>query len=101
MNAGAGFAGHNDWRLPTVTELHALVDYTDATSPLVDAAFDSGCTGSCTITSCSCTTPSRHWSDSSVISAPTDAWIVDPGNGEIVWDTKDTDYAVRAVRTGP
>lgn len=101
LNAGGGFAGHTDWRLPTLAELHALVDYEDATSPLVDVAFDNGCTGSCTNTTCSCTIADRYWSDSSVASATTDAWVVDPGNGEIIWDTKDTRYAVRAVRTGP
>ena len=101
LNSGGGFAGHTDWRLPTLAELHALVDYADATSPLVNVAFDSGCTGSCSITTCSCTIADRHWSDTSVVSTPTDAWVVDPGNGEIIWDTKDTDYAVRAVRTGP
>ena len=101
LNAGGGFAGHTDWRLPTLAELHATVDYADATSPLVPSIFDGACTGSCSITTCSCTAPSRHWSDSSVAGTPTDAWVVDPGNGEVVWDTKDTDYAVRAVRTGP
>ena len=73
----------------------------DATSPLVNVAFDSGCSGSCSVTTCSCTLADRYWSDSSVVGTPTDAWVVDPGSGEIVWDTKDTDYAVRAVRTGP
>jgi hypothetical protein len=101
LNGGGGFAGHTDWRLPTLAELHGLVDYDDATSPLVDVAFDSGCTGSCSVTTCSCTLADRYWSDSSVAGIPTDAWVVDPGTGEIVWDTKDTDYAVRAVRTGP
>jgi Protein of unknown function (DUF1566) len=101
LNAGGGFADHTDWRLPTLAELHGLVDYADATSPLVNVAFDNGCTGSCSITSCSCTAADRHWSDSSVASTPTDAWVDDPGTGEITWDTKDTDYAVRAVRTGP
>jgi hypothetical protein len=101
LNAGSGFAGHTDWRLPTLAELHALVDYADATSPLVDVVFDDACTSSCSITSCSCTASDRHWTDSTLVSAPTDAWVVDHGNGEIVWDTKDSDYAVRAVRSGP
>lgn len=100
LNAGGGFAGHTDWRLPTLAELHVLVDYTDATSPLVNAAFDNGCTGSCTETTCSCTAADRYWSGSSLASTPVDAWVVDPSNGEITWDTKDTRYPVRAVRTG-
>jgi hypothetical protein len=101
LNASGGFAGHTDWRLPTLAELHALVDYADATSPLVDAVFDDACTSSCSITSCSCTASDRHWTDSTLASAPTDAWVDDHGSGEIVWDTKDAEYAVRAVRTGP
>lgn len=101
LNAGGGFAGHTDWRLPTLAELHALVNYADATSPLIVPAFDTGCSPSCTITTCSCTAPARHWTDTTVVSTPLDAWVVDPGNGEVLWDTKDATYGVRAVRTGP
>jgi hypothetical protein len=101
LNAGGGFAGHTDWRLPTLAELQGIVDYTDATSPMVLAIFDSGCTGSCTVTTCSCTTPSRHWSSTTVASTPLNAWVVDLSNGNLTTDTKDTDYSARAVRTGP
>jgi len=101
LNAGGGFAGHTDWRLPTLAELHALVDYGDPTSPFVNAVFDTGCNGSCTVTTCSCTNPSRYWTNTSHAGIAADAWVVDPGNGEIIRDTKDTDYAARAVRSGP
>ncbi len=67
----------------------------------MDVAFDDACTGACSITTCSCTASDRHWTDSTLVSSPTDAWVDDHGSGEIVWDTKDSDYAVRAVRTGP
>jgi hypothetical protein len=100
LNAGAGFAGYTDWRLPTLEELQGIVDYADATSPVVDASFDSGCTGSCTVTTCSCTTPDRHWSSSgSPLDAGT-AWFVDFSWGDVGHDSKDTDYAARGVR-GP
>jgi Protein of unknown function (DUF1566) len=60
LNA-AGFAGHNDWRIPNVKELQNIVDYgTD--SPAVAAAFNTSCSASCTVTTCSCTQSSFYWS---------------------------------------
>ena len=66
LNAGGGFAGHADWRLPTLGELQGLVDYADTFPPVVNAAFDTGCTGSCTITTCSCTELFRHWTSTTL-----------------------------------
>ncbi len=98
LNTGGGFAGHTDWRLPTLDELEGIVDYANPTSPVVNAAFDTGCTGSCTVTTCSCTAPNRTWSDSSEAINTLDAWYVGFGAGDVGPDTKDTDYSVRAVR---
>jgi hypothetical protein len=39
----AKFAGHDDWRVPNVTEMHSLVNYEPAVSPAIFAAFDSAC----------------------------------------------------------
>ena len=38
MNGGAGFAGHNDWRLPNVKELLTIVDY-GRSNPSIDPIF--------------------------------------------------------------
>lgn len=101
LNAGSGFAGHTDWRLPTYAELQGIVDYSDATSPATDVVFDGSCTGTCTVTTCSCTLPDLHWTASgSPIDAGT-AWFVDFSWGDLGHDSKDTDYAARAVRDAP
>jgi hypothetical protein len=100
LNAGSGFAGNTDWRLPTRDELQSIVDYADATGPTVNAAFDSGCTGSCTIATCSCTGISGHWSSSTIVPSPSNAYVVGFGQGLVVDDAKTFPNYVRAVRTG-
>src|SRR5262249_7992306 len=65
------FAGHTDWRLPTVSELKSLVDAgapgCGSGSPCINAVFGSVHIGS----------EEFYWSSSSVsLSDPTDAWAV-------------------------
>ena len=100
LNAGGGFAGHTDWRLPTLPELQSLVDYADGGSPVTPASFDAGCTGACSATTCSCTA-GVYWTGDLVPSISGNAWIVDFADGSVLTDTRDTDYAARAVRILP
>ena len=102
LNTSPGFASHTDWRLPTREELQSIVDYADPSSPEVNAVFDTSCTGSCTVTTCSCTAADdRHWSSTTTALNAGNAWFVDFSWGDVGHDTKDTDYHARAVRTGP
>jgi len=101
LNAGAGFAFHKDWRLPTEEELQGIVDYADPISPVINTSFDTSCTGFCTVTTCSCTSPSRHWSSSTLAINTLRAWFVDFSAGDVQYDSKDTDYSARGVRNLP
>ena len=67
-NGGAGFAGHNDWRIPNLNELQTLADY-GTVSPATDSAFNDfpdNFTSSC-----------YYWSSTSYAadSARTQYWI--------------------------
>lgn len=105
LNAGGGFAGHTDWRLPNLTELESIRNL-GTVSPAVAAVFNSNCgAGSggnpgCTVTTCSCTLPASYWSSSSYAGPAELAWEVRFGDGTVDSEFKDTDSYVRAVRGG-
>ncbi len=99
LNGGSGFAGHTDWRLPTVDELQNLVDHATF-DPAINAAFNKACTATCTVATCSCTVRDDYWTTTPVADIPTNsAWIVNFNRG-IVEARDDTTIAlyVRAVR---
>jgi hypothetical protein len=98
LNALGGFAGHTDWRLPTLVELQSIVDYADASGPVTNAVFDTGCTSSCTGIACSCAAAGLYWTNDLVTSISGNAWLADFSDGSALNDTRDTDYYVRAVR---
>lgn len=103
LNA-ASFAGHGDWRVPTLQELQGILDFTDATPPIVNVAFEGpSCGVACTdITSaaCSCTQSNYYWSATTYAPVPQAAWIVVFGDGGQFASGRTNDFYVRAVRTG-
>lgn len=86
-----GFAGHCDWRLPTIVELKTILLNAApcGTSPCIDAIFGP-------------TDASWHWTSTNTVALPrTIAWVVDFDDGEL-WNTppKNNQAQVRAVRGG-
>ena len=99
LNAGAGFAGHTDWRLPNVKELQSILNYENV-GPAVSAAFNANCGAGCTVTTCSCTQSSFYWSATTYAGGPGGAWWVFFSNGDVGTSGKISNFYVRAVRSG-
>ena len=105
LNAGSGFAGHTDWRLPNLTELESIRNL-GAVSPAVASVFNNNCGASsggnpgCTVTTCSCTLPASYWTSSTYAGPAEFAWQVRFGDGTVDSEFKDIDSSVRAVRGG-
>jgi hypothetical protein len=99
LNAGGGFAGHTDWRIPNRFELESLINLQNP-SPAVDPIFNTNCVASCTVTSCSCTQGGSHFPSTTYQSTPGNAWIVDFLDGNLHKFAKNTSQYVRAVRGG-
>ncbi|MEB2286330.1 MAG: hypothetical protein B6D46_08245 [Polyangiaceae bacterium UTPRO1] len=99
LNAGGGFAGHTDWRIPNRKELESITDIENV-FPAVPAVFNTGCTGGCTVTTCSCTKTNYYWSSSTAQGAPGNAWRVYFYDGTMNPVGKSGSLYVRAVRGG-
>ncbi|MFM7141442.1 MAG: DUF1566 domain-containing protein [Alphaproteobacteria bacterium] len=114
LNAGSGFAGHTDWRLPNRTELMSIVSFREV-DPYecldlpVEPAFSTACTPGCSACSCtvaSCFDDGRYWTSTSHYYGPgsfseAEAWFVDFLDGGYAnYDGKTALHVVRAVRGG-
>jgi len=86
-----GFAGHCDWRLPTIVELNSIVDLTAAGcgigSPCIGAVFGP-------------TPASYYWSSTTHAGFPSNAWVVDFNDGTPFSFPKSFNDYVRGVRGG-
>jgi hypothetical protein len=89
LNGPSPFAGYDDWRLPTVTELQSIVDLTasgcGSGSPCIDAVFGPTQLGG-------------YWSSSTYYGNSQGAWYVYFFTGAAYFDSKANGYSVRAVR---
>jgi hypothetical protein len=105
LNAGGGFAGHTDWRIPNVNELQSIANYQNV-NPSVDTTFNTSCAANCTVdgagatTVCSCTQSGLYWSSTTNAYAPNYAWGVFFNGYGYNWYGKDSTLYVRAVRGG-
>jgi hypothetical protein len=99
LNNGDGFAGHTDWRVPNQFELFSLVNL-EVVSSATYPVFNTGCSVTCTVATCSCTQSDYYWSSTTNKNFAPEAWAVFFFHGATSALHKQTYSHVRAVRAG-
>ncbi len=88
LNGPSPFTGHDDWRLPTISELENVVDVSQGTPTIDQTVFGP-------------TQQLLYWSSSTSQGNPSRAWFAAFNNGATGDDLKSRGNYVRAVRGGP
>ncbi len=88
LNGPTPFADHDDWRLPTITELESIVDLSQG-GPLIDQIMFGP------------TESSYYWSSSTDPVGPSSVWDVHFASGNTGAHSRTLNAYVRAVRSLP
>ncbi len=88
LNAGSGYCGHTDWRLPKIKELSWIVDSGRDAHPYINIAYFPQ------------TQSSHYWSSTTDAQYADSAWRVNFNYGVVLRNGKSNNFYVRAVRSG-